>query len=66
MLHKTHCETAINNVRGLEARAVFLIKGKENLEEMEELFFGSQRSNTNAVRMIILLYPKGIEILIIY
>ena len=65
MLHKTHCETAINNVRGLEARAVFLIKGKENLEEVEELFC-SQRSNTNAVRMIILLYPKGIEILIIY
>ena len=39
MLHKTHCETAINNVRGLEARAVFLIKGKENLEEVEENFF---------------------------
>ena len=41
MLHKTHCETAINNVRGLEATraAVFLIKGKANLEEMEEIFF---------------------------
>ena len=31
MLQKTHRKTAINNVRGLGA--VFLIKGKDNLED---------------------------------